>query len=142
MIFDTIKFGIFTADDFFTAHNTNNFTKFTALPIDLRKKFISDVIDKVPNQESNNFKEVAFDFLDGKITEDQFREAYWNYWTVAVMMAAVIAAVVIAAAAGAAAVAVAVSAVVVIAAVTWGKFRPYFEQHASLLNKLIQEYQS
>ena len=122
MIFDTIKFGTFTADDFFTAHITGDFTKFTPLPIDIRKKFISDVIDKVPNKEINNFKQAAFDFLDGKITEDQFRDVYWKYRATE--------------AAGA------VAVVVAGLARAAEYYRPYFEQHAKHLNKLIQEYQS
>jgi hypothetical protein len=117
MIFDTIKFGIFTADDFIDAQITGDFTKFTALPIDIRKKFISDVIDLHPNKESNNFKQAAFDFLDGKITEKQFRDAWREYWwdsslAVAVAVAAVVAAV------------VAVE---------------YFHPYAKHLNKVIQE---
>jgi len=108
MIFDIIKFGIFTADDFFTANNTNNFTKFTALPIDLRKKFLSYVIDLYPNKESKNFKQAAFDFIDGKITEKQFRDTWWKYQAVAAAE----------------------------------QSRPYFEDIAKHLNKLIQEYEN
>ena len=123
MIFDTIKFGIFTADDFIDAQITGDFTKFTALPIDIRKKFISDVIDLHPNKESNNFKQAAFDFIDGKIIEKQFRDAWWKYWSVVV-----------------------VGVVQVAAAVSAGEmpdeyYRPYFEQHAKHLNKVIQEYE-
>jgi len=128
MIFDTIKYGTFTADDFINAHTTNDFSKFTQLPIDLRKKFISDVIDLHPNQESNNFKQAAFDFLDGKIDRNQFRDACHQYWQRA-------AATVVAA------------AVVVVAPACRGlasapRYRPYFEQHASHLNKLIKEYET
>ena len=117
MIFDTIIYGTFTADDFINAHTTNDFTKFTPLPIDIRKKFISDVIDLYPNKESNNFKQAAFDFIDGKITEKQFRDAWREYWwdsslAVAVAVAAVVAAV------------VAVE---------------YFHPYAKHLNKVIQE---
>ena len=113
MIFDTIKFGIFTADDFIDAQITGDFTKFTALPIDIRKKFISDVIDLHPNKESNNFKQAAFDFLDGKITEKQFRDAWREYWWDSSL-----------------AVAVAVAAVVAV---------EYFHPYAKHLNKVIQE---
>ena len=135
MIFDTIRYGTFTADDFINAHNTNDFTKFTALPIDIRKKFISDVIDKVLNGESNKFKQAAFDLIDGKITEDQFREAYWNYRTVTwaagagvgVAWVAVVAAVVV--------------AVVAVVVSVHEYYRPQLEQHAKHLNKLIQEYE-
>jgi len=127
MIFDTIKFGTFTADDFVYAHTTKDFSKITALPIDIRKKFISDMIDLHPNKENKNFKQAAFDLIDGKITEKQFRDAYWNYRTVTWAAAAVVAVV-----------AAAVAAVVAVGEY----YRPYIEQHASLLNKLIQEYQS
>ena len=133
MIFDTIKFGIFTADDFFTAQKSGDYSKFTALPIDLRKQFISDVIDLHPNQERNIFKQAAFDFIDGKIIEKQFRDAWWKYWSVVEVVGVVQVAV------------VAVVAVVA-AAVSAGEmpdeyYRPYFEQHAKHLNKVIQEYE-
>ena len=124
MIFDTIKFGIFTADDFINAHNTNDFTKFTPLPIDIRKKFISEVIDLYPNKENKNFKQAAFDLIDGKITEDQFRDVYWKYRWASPRFAAV------------------AVAVAVVADMEVEYYRPQLEQHASLLNKLIQEYQS
>ena len=128
MIFDTIKFGIFTADDFINAHNTNDFTKFTPLPIDLRKKFISDVIDLYPNKESKNFKQAAFDLIDGKITEDQFRDVYWKYRWASPRFAAV-------------AVAVVAAVVVEVQVITVAEYyRPYLEDTAKHLNKLIQEY--
>ena len=124
MIFDTIKFGIFTADDFINAHNTNDFCKITALPIDIRKKFISEVIDLYPNKENKNFKQAAFDLIDGKITEDQFRDVYWKYrWALPRFAAVAV-------------------AVAVVADMEVEYYRPQLEQHASLLNKLIQEYQS
>jgi hypothetical protein len=128
MIFDTIRYGTFTADDFINAHQTDDFSKFTSLPVDLRKQFISDVIDLHPTRESKDFKQAAFDFIDGKITEDQFREAYWKYWAVAT----------------AAVVAVAVATAVVVAGSVLGvieQYRPYFEQHAKHLNKMIKEYE-
>ena len=134
MIFDTIRFGTFTADDFINAQLTSEFSKFTPLPIDLRKKFISDMIDLHPNKENKNFKQAAFDLIDGKITEKQFRDAYWNYrtvtWAAGVAVAAgwAVWAAVVAVAAGLARAA--------------EYYRPYFEQHAKHLNKLIQEYQS
>ena len=124
MIFDTIKFGIFTADDFIDAQITGDFTKFTALPIDIRKKFISEVIDLYPNKENKNFKQAAFDLIDGKITEDQFRDVYWKYRWASPRFAAV------------------AVAVAVVADMEVEYYRPQLEQHASLLNKLIQEYQS
>jgi hypothetical protein len=123
MIFDTIKFGTFTADDFVYAHTTKDFSKITALPIDIRKKFISDMIDLHPNKENKNFKQAAFDLIDGKITEKQFRDAYWNYR--------------LATAAVAAMPLLAVVAVVAVAEY----YRSYLEQHAKHLNKLIQEYE-
>jgi hypothetical protein len=143
MIFDTIRYGTFTADDFINAYNNNDFNKFTSLPIDIRKQFIGDVIDiadkehpnkEHPNKESNNFKQAAFDFIDGKITEDQFREAYWKYRVAAVATA------VVQAAAPAVAVATAAVAVVGVAAVVQ-YYRPYLEQYAKHLNKVIQEYE-
>ena len=134
MIFDTIKFGIFTADDFIDAQITGDFTKFTALPIDIRKKFISDVIDLYPNKESNNFKQAAFDFIDGKITEKQFRDVWWKYQVAAGLAAAA---------------AQSVAAVMVVSGPAAAGFRraaaeyyrPQLEQHAKHLNKLIQEYE-
>ena len=123
MIFDTIKFGTFTADDFVYAHTTKDFSKITALPIDIRKKFISEVIDKDPIEQSNKFKQAAFDLIDGKITEKQFRDAYWKYR--------------LATAAVAAMPLLAVVAVVAVAEY----YRSYLEQHAKHLNKLIQEYE-
>jgi hypothetical protein len=123
MIFDTIKFGTFTADDFVYAHTTKDFSKITALPIDIRKKFISDVIDKGPNKEINNFKQAAFDLIDGKITEKQFRDAYWNYRLETAAVAAM-----------------PLLAVVAVVAVA-EYYRSYLEQHAKHLNKLIQEYE-
>ena len=127
MIFDIIKYGTFTADDFFTANNTNNFTKFTALPIDLRKKFLSYVIDLYPNKESKNFKQAAFDFIDGKIIEKQFRAAWFKYWSPGV------------AAAWSAWVAGVVSPTPLPEPPEAEYYRPYLEQHASLLNKLIKD---
>ena len=124
MIFDTIKFGTFTADDFVYAHTTKDFSKITALPIDIRKKFISEVIDLYPNKENKNFKQAAFDLIDGKITEDQFRDVYWKYRWASPRFAAV------------------AVAVAVVADMEVEYYRPQLEQHASLLNKLIQEYQS
>ena len=130
MIFDTIKFGTFTADDFVYAHTTKDFSKITALPIDIRKKFISDVIDKGPNKEINNFKQAAFDLIDGKITEDQFRDVYWKYRWASPRFAAV-------------AVAVVAAVVVEVQVITVAEYyRPYLEDTAKHLNKLIQEYQS
>ena len=134
MIFDTIKHGIFTADDFFTAHNTSDYSKFTALPIDLRKKFISDVIDKVPNQESNNFKEVAFDFLDGKITEKQFCDAWLKYWLSAAVTPAWSVAVAVVAASA--------ELTMPIPEPSAEYYGPYLEDIAKHLNKLIQEYEN
>jgi len=128
MIFDTIRYGTFTADDFINAHITNDFTKFTPLPIDIRKKFISDVIDKVLNGESNKFKQAAFDLIDGKITEDQFRDVYWKYRWASPRFAAV-------------AVAVVAAVVVEVQVITVAEYyRPYLEDTAKHLNKLIQEY--
>jgi hypothetical protein len=86
------------------------------------------MIDLHPNKENKNFKQAAFDFIDGKITEKQFRDAYWNYRLATAAVAAMPLLVVVAVAAGLARAA--------------EYYRPYFEQHASLLNKLIQEYQS
>jgi len=134
MIFDTIKYGTFTADDFINAHTTNDFTKFTPLPIDIRKKFISDVIDLYPNKESNNFKQAAFDFIDGKITEKQFRDVWWKYQVAAGLVASA---------------AQSVAAVMVVSGPAAAGFRraaaeyyrPQLEQHAKHLNKLIQEYE-
>ena len=134
MIFDTIKYGTFTADDFINAHTTNDFTKFTPLPIDIRKKFISDVIDLYPNKESNNFKQAAFDFIDGKITEKQFRDVWWKYQVAAGLAASA---------------AQSVAAVMVVSGPAAAGFRraaaeyyrPQLEQHAKHLNKLIQEYE-
>jgi len=131
MIFDIIKYGTFTADDFLNAHNTNNFTKFTPLPIDLRKQFISEVIDLYPNKESKNFKQAAFDFIDGKITEKQFRAAWLKYWPRAAG----------ARVAGVAAVAGVVSLTAMRMSPAAEYYRPYLEQHAKHLNKVIQEYQ-
>jgi hypothetical protein len=138
MIFDTIRYGTFTADDFINAHKSSDFSKFIQLPIDLRKKSISDVVDLHPNKESNKFKQAAFDFLDGKIDEAQFRNAYWKYWAVAEAVAAVAVAV-------ATAVVVAAATAVVVAGSVLGvieQYRPYFEQHAKHLNKMIKEYES
>jgi hypothetical protein len=135
MIFDTIRYGTFTADDFINAHNTNDFTKFTALPIDIRKKFISDMIDLHPNKENKNFKQAAFDLIDGKIIEDQFRNTWLKYWSAmpgGAGSGAVAAVVAVAAGAAVAAVAVVVS--------VHEYYRPQLEQHAKHLNKVIQEY--
>jgi hypothetical protein len=133
MIFDIIKYGTFTADDFINAHRSRDFSKFTFLPIELRKRFISDVLDLYPNKESMNFKQAAFDFIDEKITEEVFREIWRKYWLV-------LSALVLVAAAAAVAV-VAAAAVAVVAAVAADYYRPYFEKHASHLNKLISEYE-
>ena len=135
MIFDTLKYGTFTADDFINAHTTNDFSKFTQLPIDLRKKFISDVIDKHPNQESNNFKQAAFDFIDGEITGDQFRESWWKCWPPAVAATAAAAVVWRAVAVAVAVAAGAAGSLQVVAEY----YRPQLEKHASHLNKLIGE---
>jgi len=154
MIFDTIIYGTFTADDFINAQLTSDFSKFTPLPIDIRKKFISDVIDKHPNKENKNFKQAAFDFIDGKITEKQFRDAWWKYRVVAIVAAqneSVVAqnesvvAIVVAGAMAMTAVVVAMAAMVamtaVVAAVAAEYYRPQLEQHVKHLNKLIQEYE-
>jgi len=140
MIFDTIKFGTFTADDFVYAHTTKDFSKITALPIDIRKKFISDMIDLHPNKENKNFKQAAFDFIDGKITEKQFRDAWWKYRVVAIVAAqneSVVAIVV----AGAMAMTAVVAAVAAMVAMAAEYYRPQLEQHVKHLNKLIQEYE-
>ena len=134
MIFDIIKFGIFTADDFFTANNTNNFTKFTALPIDLRKKFLSYVIDLYPNKESKNFKQAAFDFIDGKITEKQFRDAWLKYWLSAAVTPAWSVAVAVVAASA--------ELSMPIPDPSAEYYGPYLEDIAKHLNKLIQEYEN
>ena len=129
MIFDTIKYGTFTVDDFINAQITGDYSKFTPLPIDIRKKFISDVIDKHPNKENKNFKQAAFDFIDGKITEKQFRAAWWKYRVVAIVVA------------GAMAMTAVVAAVAAMVAMAAEYYRPQLEQHVKHLNKLIQEYE-
>jgi hypothetical protein len=126
MIFDIIRYGTFTADDFITAQRSGDFSKFIQLPIDLRKKFVSDLIDKNPTQESKDFKQAAFDFLDGKIIEDQFRDAYWKYRAVATVATGTAAAVTASVAAG---------------SVQAEYYRPHLEQYAKHLNKVIQEYE-
>jgi hypothetical protein len=153
MIFDTIIYGTFTADDFINAQLTSDFSKFTPLPIDIRKKFISDVIDKHPNKENKNFKQAAFDFIDGKITEKQFRDAWWKYRVVAIVAAQneSVVAIVVAGAMAMTAVVVAMAAMVAMTAVAAAVaamvamaaeyYRPQLEQHVKHLNKLIQEYE-
>jgi hypothetical protein len=134
MIFDIIRYGTFTADDFITAQRSNDFSKFIQLPIDLRKKFISDVVDLHPNKESNNLKQATFDFIDGKIIEDQFRDAYWKYRALVYAVP------------GAEAEAAAAMGLAAAGLAAWEAeaeyYRLYFEQYAKHLNKLIQEYQS
>jgi hypothetical protein len=129
MIFDTIRYGTFTADDFINAQRSSDFSKFIQLPLDLRKKFISDVVDLHPNKESNKFKQAAFDLIDGKIIEDQFRDAYWKYRGAVAL--AVVPTVALAA----------VAAAVPTVVATGEYYRLYLEQYAKHLNKVIQEYE-
>jgi hypothetical protein len=124
MIFDTIRYGTFTAEDFMRANKSDDFSKFTSLPVDLRKQFISNAIDLYKSRHNKDYKQAAFDFIDGKITEGRFQGKFWNYWGnigVGLEVAAVAGATTVAA--------------------TNYHVGPYFDQHASLLNKLIKEYE-
>lgn len=123
MIFDTIKYGTFTADDFMRANKSDDFSKFTILPVDLRKQFISNAINLYKTRHNKDYKQAAFDFIDGKISGARFQAKFWNYWGgsgVGLEVATVAGAITVAAA---------------------NYHGPYFEQHASLLNKLILEYE-
>lgn len=140
MIFDTIRYGIFTADDFVYAHTTNDFSKFRVLPPDLKKQFISDVIDLYPSMKSTELRQMVFDVIDEKMAMKRFREAWWKYWGISHHMAttagaseaSVIASVVVAG----------VMAVMVFLPVMGEEYYlPCLEQHALHLNKLIKEYE-